>query len=188
MVTSQRALVAPIILGLARTRYSMFLMGDEKNIDLYHHLRFLKHSACGDVLEIGAWRGRSTAALLTGLEERGGHLYSVDLKDYSDTYRGHPQWTFIQSDSRDEVKLLAAGVPAELDVLFIDSAHSYECTKAELMTWGKRVKPGGLILLHDVDDPAFPGQVLAAMMHFCAAYDKTAEVRPRSFGLGIIRI
>lgn len=45
----------------------------------------------------------------------------------------------------------------EIDVLNIDSDHTYETTKAEILRWLPFVKKGGLVFFHDYDHPRCPG-------------------------------
>ncbi len=126
--------------------------------DIQHHLGLLFSLAKGNVIELGTRGGVSTAALLAGVERQGGHVWSVDTEDCSQVAAGHKQWTFIQADSRDPE--LPARVPTPLDVLLIDTFHSYEQATAELSLWGLLVRPGGTICMHDPE--TFPGVRRAA--------------------------
>lgn len=45
----------------------------------------------------------------------------------------------------------------ELDFCFIDAAHDYESVKADIIAWLPKVKPSGWLILHDFDNPNFPG-------------------------------
>src|SRR5262249_32923697 len=92
-------------------------------------------------------------------------------------------------------------LPAECDVLFIDTDHSYDHTLAELRTYMPRVRPGGIVLLHDteweqtgaspdecrqLDEPG--GSVTAALDAWAEETGMAWENRPGSYGLGIIRV
>ena len=46
------------------------------------------------------------------------------------------------------------------DLVFIDGDHGYEGAKLDLERWGRRVRPGGLVLVHDAT-PRFPGVMRA---------------------------
>ena len=133
--------------------------------DIQHHLGLLFSLAHGNVLELGTRGGVSTAALLAGVEKRGGHVWSVDIEDCSAVAAGHPQWTFIQGDSRNSE--LPMSVPRPIDRLLIDTEHVYEITQAELALWGDYVAPGGHICLHDPE--TFPG-VRRAAQEFADAH------------------
>lgn len=155
--------------------------------DILGHLPRLYEMAKGNVLELGVRDGNSTAALLAGVAERGGHLWSVDIADYSKAVKPHPQWTFIRADSLDVGRITGAGVPSELDLLFIDTDHTYERTLAELTTWGARVKRGGAIVLHDTDNADFP-DVRKAIEAYEKAVDGITQTRfiDDFFGLGVL--
>ena len=45
----------------------------------------------------------------------------------------------------------------EIDVLNVDSGHSYETTLEELKLWAPKVRIGGFISLHDWEHPKAPG-------------------------------
>ncbi len=42
------------------------------------------------------------------------------------------------------------------DLVFVDGDHSYEGAQADLENWGRRVRSGGQVLVHDAT-PEFPG-------------------------------
>lgn len=159
----------------------------DSNSDIKAHLPRLYEEAKGVVLELGVRGGVSTSALLAGVEERGGMLYSVDINcNCWGSVQPHPQWKFVCADSLDEEKLDAVGLPEQLDLLFIDTTHTYARTVAELELWGERVRAGGLILLHDTDNPGTPG-VREAILEYCLKNDLLFWLYPGSHGLGVIR-
>jgi len=60
---------------------------------------------------------------------------------------------FVRNDShlpesRDRVKSLLG--TNQLDLLFIDGDHSYEGVKQDFLLYRELVRPGGLIMFHDV--------------------------------------
>jgi len=159
------------------------LMAQDKNLDTWAHLPFLRSVAKGNVLEIGVHCGVSTTALLAGLEENGGHLWSVDVHPSCRyVWYGHPRWTFFCPWSGDKIQ---PWLP--LDVLFIDGEHTYQAVLLDLRLWGRRVKPGGLILCHDADSASFPGVRDAIEIH-CKEFDLKHELRPGSNGLEVIYV
>jgi hypothetical protein len=86
----------------------------------YLRLRELRPST---VVEIGTFHGWSTTWLLTALRDNGvGQLLSYDVVDH--VVRSVPEdlagqrWTFTRGDVR------TAQLPAEIDYLFLDAAHS----------------------------------------------------------------
>lgn len=161
--------------------------------DIAAHLPYLHDTVvrlqAKAVVELGTRYGNSTSALLAGVTETGGHLWSIDPRPMTpDTYRDAP-WTLIaQSDMEPYVVDL---VPARLDVLFIDTSHTYAHTFAELMIYGERVRPGGVILAHDTEftmdgEDGFP--VARALDFYCRMNGLAWVNRPGSFGLGVLEI
>lgn len=158
------------------------IAADEK-LDTHSQLPFLKEHAKGNVLEIGVHCGISTTALLAGLEENGGHLWSVDVHPSCRyVWYGHPQWTFYCSWSGDKVD---PDLP--LDLLFIDGDHSFDGIWADLNIWAPKVKAGGLVLCHDADTPSFPG-VREAIDLYCDNQGLKHELRKGSHGLEVIYV
>lgn len=146
--------------------------------DIHHHLPFLNELARGKVMEIGVRQGASTAALLAGIEEHGGHLWSVD-KDDRPVFPGHPEWTFIQAHSVKDSAKIKVIIPQTLDLLLIDGDHSYEAVSSDLENYGDRAK---VIALHDAEEHG----VLTAISDYCFRYELDFKVRKHSFGLGVI--
>jgi predicted O-methyltransferase YrrM len=177
------------------------MVGDEYNLrcmmrsDIVDHLpRLHAEASSGDavVLELGVRSGNSTAAFLAAVEVHGGAVYSVDIDRPKVPWFGHPQWVFIQGNDLDLVNDLPDGV----DVLFIDTSHLYKQTWAELEAFVPKVRPGGVVLMHDtelevpdgspVGDPVFP--VRTAIDEFCVVNGLVAEFVEGCYGLGVIRI
>jgi len=163
--------------------------------DIVQHLPQLHAEAStGDaqVIDLGVRSGNSTAAFLAAVEEHGGHVWSVDIVQPQVPWFGHPQWTFTLGDDLEVVDDLPDGV----DVVFIDTSHHYIQTLAELELYVPKVKPGGVVLMHDVEldipawreatDPPFPVRV--AVDEFCADHGLEPEFVAGCYGLGIIRI
>ena len=101
------------------------------------------------VVELGVRWGTSTVALLAAVNDSGGHLYSVDINDCPGVrklYGAESNWTFIKGDDMEVVK----GWSNPIDHLFIDTSHKFDHTIKELKEWGKWVKSGGIITLHDL--------------------------------------
>lgn len=149
--------------------------------DIELHLPRLYAEAEGIVLELGVRYGNSTAALLAGVERRGKHLYSVDINDCSGVIETSNHWTFIQADSLDYEKIYPH-VQGAIDILFIDTDHTYERTKAELELWGNITKRR--IFLHDTDSHH---GVRKAMIEYCLERNLMFWLIQGSNGLGIIQ-
>jgi glycosyltransferase involved in cell wall biosynthesis len=120
------------------------------------HLPRLEQEAHGFVLELGCREGASTGALLTGVEKNGGKVWSVDIDPaYSKIWEGHPQWTFFLGSTLEPentfLDLVQLEQPA-IDVLFIDTEHTYKQASKELEIYLPWVKKGGTVILHDTEE------------------------------------
>lgn len=171
--------------------------------DIQEYLPFLREQARSRegvrVLELGSRLGNSTLAFLAGALESGGHVWSSDITDVARDPEGMgpwsrcPLWTFTRGDDMDPA--VQAQLPAEVDVLFIDTSHEYLHTLAELRAYMPRVAPGGIALLHDTNLIGWPGYawdrdvppVWAALDEWCAETGRSWENLPGQYGLGIIR-
>lgn len=150
--------------------------------DIQHHLGLLFSLARGTVLELGTRSGVSTAALLAGVERHGGHVWSVDIDPSCGAlYPGHPQWAFVQSDSRNADLVPRVGA---IDLLLIDSEHTLEMAQAELALWADSIAPGGTILMHDPE--TFPG-VRRAAQEFADAHGWPITFVLPCNGMAVIR-
>ena len=179
--------------------------------DIQEYLPFLHATARSYrnawVLELGTRTGNSAFAFLAAAEVVNGHVTSADIDrvtDYPPLSRlaGCPWWTFVRGD--DMHPAVRAALPAEVDVLFIDTSHEYDHTLAELRAYVPRVAPGGTVLLHDTKVYLNEGgtcvsslvphrgekipPVAQALDDYCAESGLSWENLPGSYGLGIIRV
>lgn len=180
---------------IARTMYDKWLASEfapDPDSDIRAHLPTLYEFAKGKtVLELGLDRGVSTSAFLSAVEEHGGEVVSVDCSPHCvgfNLYAHQPRWRGVVCGS---VEAYDGPLdPLWPDVVFIDTDHTYETTRKELETWGIVALAGrGVVLLHDVLNPLYPG-VRQAMDEFVQKFDGKAfrsEIHPGSFGLGVIR-
>jgi predicted O-methyltransferase YrrM len=135
------------------------------------------------IVEVGAFKGETTALLSAVAAENGGYVVAVDpmrwasapasLGEHLDAWL-HPFsyerafWKNVRRSGADNVRLyrVTSDDPAllrstaeelqEFDLAFIDADHSYAGASRDLALWGGRVVTGGLILMHDVR-ARFPG-------------------------------
>lgn len=146
------------------------------------------------VIELGVRTGNSTIAFLAATDLVDGFVWSVDVNParVPDWWHFQNRWQFIHAPDVPKPD----GLPAECDVLFIDTSHHYEHTYAELCAYVPLVRPGGTVLLHDTElqvpdgmpagDPLFP--VARALDRFCAEFDLNWQNRTGCNGLGVVRI
>jgi glycosyltransferase involved in cell wall biosynthesis len=172
--------------------------------DINEHLELLYRTVAGTgaqtIVELGVRGGNSTLALLAGAIETGGHVVSVDHGKGAEYADEPPTWDVLQETSamiRDKLGLhsywtlvvrddleLAEEFSDEIDLLMIDTSHSYEQTKSELESWGRKVANGGLIVIHDT--VSFPEQNLA-IWEFLDSYPLSGYIEHKNCnGLGII--
>jgi hypothetical protein len=148
--------------------------------DIQDHLPRLYAAAKGNCLEIGVRSGVSTSALLAGIEDHGGHLFSVDINDCP-AFHGHPQWTFRRADTVNDVtvrELLAK----KYEVLLIDGDHTYEGALSDLKNFGPLAKR---IFVHDSNAPDFPG-VKKAVEEFVKQVKRKVTYHSGSYGMAEI--
>jgi predicted O-methyltransferase YrrM len=164
--------------------------------DISGHLDFLYRQARGRaaMAELGVREGNSTCALLAAIEISGsGQLHSVDIAPPAvpQSWQDLPYWHFLQAD--DLSRAARAHIPERLDLLFIDTSHSYDHTLAELAVYAPRVRPGGVICCHDthwapgdIELAAPAGPVAQALDTWCRMKRLEWENRPGSYGMGVI--
>ncbi len=110
------------------------------------------------MLEIGVMRGQSTKAILLAMAKSNfGKLMSIDGKNRAglfvregDFTNIKDRWQQIVGMSHDKGTLKQAADEGPYDLLLIDGGHSYECVKLDFELYTPLVKPGRLILMHDI--------------------------------------
>ena len=121
--------------------------------DIYAHVPTLYMIAvenrCRTILELGTRAGVSTQAFLAAAKETGGHVYSVDVDPCYEAKEKIAQlglemyWTFTQAND------MKVPWDKPLDLLFIDTLHTYDQATAELAKYGPYVRSGGVVIMHD---------------------------------------
>lgn len=171
--------------------------------DIQDHLPFLYGTAASYpapvIFELGVRTGFSTSAFLAVAEDKDrGALWSADIANPAvpHSWKVDPRWHFCLGD--DLSLEVQKWFPAKCDVLFIDTAHGYVDTLAELHSYVPRVRPGGVVLCHDtqwnresVSLPEPGGPVTEALDLFCWQTGRQWVNRhsgPGWFGLGVVRI
>lgn len=109
------------------------------------------------VVEIGAWKGRSTTALLQGCK---GIVFAVDpWRGYQDNYRefiyNTAEFSHLAIFKMPSVRAATIFNGAPVDMVFIDADHSYESVKNDIEAWLPKTKK--IICGHDYGDPLSPG-------------------------------
>ena len=118
--------------------------------------------------EIGAWMGRSTLVMadkgpgvvvdwFQGSPEHDPGTNT--LNEFLAYTAGTPNITVIPKRFEDAVD----DVGEDICTLHLDADHSYEATKRAFELYGPKVRPGGLVVMHDAwpndvrSDPPWPG-------------------------------
>ena len=170
----------------------------QRSGDMRDFVVWLREHARGNVMEIGVRDGASTSAFLSGVEEHGGHVYSIDVEPCGNLFAGHPQWTFIQANSTD-LQAVIRQIPYQIDLLLIDGDHSRAGVLADF-EYARQVRAGGLILFHDIlpevrpsecGDSSWPGDdVKRVYAELCAALAPQGWAHftvPGRYGLGVLQ-
>lgn len=136
--------------------YDYVLMLSQRDTDIAQHLFHLYSVAieinAKTIVEIGA--GQSTHVLTAVVNKTNGEFYSHDLSldarlrlfpEGEGILDKEPRYHFVGGDN------LVTGLNwnKPIDLLFIDSSHTYAGTLAELNLWVKWVRKGGIICMHD---------------------------------------
>ena len=119
-------------------------------------------------MEIGRFNGGSTLLLAVAVGPQG-RLLSIDIEPQDDAALAA---ILERAKLRDRVELLVCDAnkierDEQYDFVFIDGDHSYEGAKRDHNRWGRRAKPGGLIIHHD----------MANSRQFSTQWDELARLR-----------
>lgn len=75
-----------------------------------------------------------------------------------------------------------------IDFLFIDGDHSYNGAKNDFVNYGKLVKPGGLIALHDIHVEHVEVKYLWNEIYMAGYKIRNISTNPPEMGIGIIYV
>jgi len=129
------------------------------------------------VAEVGVWRGHSSVGFLRFLPSiKVFHAVDPWLKypDYSNSNDKKADGDFYLDEQicrdrlysfrnkvqyhKDFSEEAAKAIPNNsLDFVFLDGNHSYEYVKKDIKIWTKKIRIGGILAGHDVDNVNFPG-------------------------------
>ena len=143
------------------------------------------------IVEIGAFEGASTRAMREAMPWDA-HLYAVD-PFIANRYGFCVQHAIFRREAGRSTNgrlILLRQFSHEaitswrepIDLLFIDADHSFEAVTRDFRDWGRHVRPGGVILLHDSQQsPAKP------VPTSCGPYRLVHEVVPHETGFRVTR-
>jgi predicted O-methyltransferase YrrM len=166
--------------------------------DMKDFVGWMRKHAKGNVVEIGVRDGASTSAFLAGVEENGGHVYSIDVQPCGHLFEGHPQWSFLQANSTD-VDAMCKFIPFEIDLILIDGDHSRAGVLNDI-EYCRQLRTGGMVLFHDIapeerpsgcSDMSWPGDdvknVYTALCNSMVPLGWTHMELPGKYGLGVLK-
>ena len=135
----------------------------------------------GQMVEVGCWKGRTTALLLQAAKMFGAQLTTVDpfLPVQSRSQATPEIWAEnLRQQGLTPPPLLrmpsaeaARTWTKPLALAFIDGDHDYEAVKQDLALWTPFITVGGVVLLHDIFFPRFHGVTRAVFEWFMAEQD-----------------
>ncbi len=123
----------------------------------------------GLIVEIGSWKGRSTAWLAAGARLAAARVYAVDPHTGS---REDPEAATLAAfranltdaglaDVVEPLVMTSAEAARTLDgpveLLFIDGDHSYEGVRLDADLWLPKLVEGGIVMFHDVSTTGYSG-------------------------------
>jgi cephalosporin hydroxylase len=147
--------------------------------DIVEHIPFLQR-VCLDteaklIVEFGVRDGGSTKAFLKVAEILGARVISIDIEDCSNVSNS-PHWEFKQMDD------LFFEINEPIDVLLIDTSHTYQQTIKELRKFAPQSK---IVILHDTEHcPEVKEAIIDYLKEAPGIYD--FENRTNNNGLGIL--
>lgn len=136
---------------------------------------WLTHNRYATIAEVGVCRGEFSAVLL---EQWMGQLFMVDAWAHYDdpTYRDIANADQDEHDRNyamaravaerfrsraqilrgDSFAVVGQFADQSLDVVYLDSNHTYDHVRRELHVWAPKIRPGGAIAGHDFLDAELP--------------------------------
>jgi len=112
---------------------------------------------------------------------RGGHDH-IDRLLALHNYDG--RITFLDGDSKTTVPTLHDNLAACFDLILVDGDHSYAGGMADLRNTWPLVRPGGVLIFHDIRHPAHP-DLAQCFADFVDGNTPTHEIITDDYGLGI---
>lgn len=111
-------------------------------------LRIMQQKEIKKVLEIGCYEGGSAAGFLA----IGCRVVSIDITRTKrvDSLIKNPGLSTFRFIDRAHIAQNIDAFYAKYDLLFIDGDHSYKNCKKDYEEFSSEVKPGGMIVFHDI--------------------------------------
>jgi len=115
-----------------------------------------------NIIELGTFRGHSTNYLAEAVWKNGGRVDTVDLVRYwGKVWRGHAitlaNRQVVRQHKADAYEYLLRRPQGSVDMIFEDTSHDYYNTRGLIDLTKIVLKPGGLLVIHDVAVDKVPG-------------------------------
>lgn len=172
---------------------------------------FAKHYKPDFIVEVGTDTGGTAVGWARALiENQKGKLICVDMDAYSqNTYPRsvqinlaktglpHRQVDLRSGNSRELIPALSKELKGQVDIYLVDGDHTYEGALADIENGLAMMKPGGFILVHDIDrfrpmneaTKEHPTPVYEAFQHVAAKnHYASCVLRFIRKHLGVIRV
>jgi MMP 1-O-methyltransferase len=140
-----------------------------EGVSLY---KFVEQSPNPNIVEVGSWKGKSTAWLLVAAKVHTKHLFVIDhFRGSSEHQKGLPNGinTYPEFCKNIETIKTEYDIPnrhlsvmkmnsldaakrfkdESVGMIFIDASHEYEDIKSDLQAWIPKICPEGIIAVHD---------------------------------------
>lgn len=146
-------------------------------------------SGARTVVELGASPGGSSIALTWAVERTDGHLWSCDVgvlpQDQMEALgMSGSRRTIVTARAADFGRAWTSGA---VDLVYLDTAHTYDDTVEEIAAWLPHLREGGLFVFHDT--AACCKTVMPAIGRFLADPSRIFEFHhfPDCHGHGVLQ-
>ena len=143
------------------------------------------------VLETGSFKGTTSAWLALTLEEMGGgQLWACDIDPERavgvmarlDALKlSHAQYGVLQGDV---MRYIHDAKPQTFDLVFLDDDHQKHHVEQEVVALWPKMKPGGIMAFHDIDEPCLLREVVTKYGGVALRFPKLGPAG----GLGILQV
>lgn len=112
---------------------------------LYELTRFYRPAV---MVETGTDRGRSAAHMACG--NRLGRVFTLDIDPACSAEARGLEWANVITWTGESLALVDRFPSDSIDLLYLDSLHTYEHTKAEWEAFKPKLRKGALVLIDDI--------------------------------------
>ncbi len=189
--------VRPINDGVLDTLHADYDEGDGRD-DFPNYYRFLYHlgyKLSGErlrgkaiLVELGCHYGAASYHFLRGGNGLGGSgaiAYGIDVDSRVKQFIKQNENFFFCHGKSTTPSFFKSFKDKAIDVLLIDSDHTYKTTAEEFLLWEPKVKPGGLILFDDIDAPEYADGCGKFFKELAGEKISLPHLHPENWGFGV---